>query len=114
MPTRLKSLLIVVSALGLSIVPAAAQEHKTIWSGVFSEAQAARGEKAFIGTCARCHQDDLSGRNGRGWKGPRFTEDWREADLGIIFSTVKSMPPNTARNPVPRLPETVYLDILAF
>jgi hypothetical protein len=103
---------IALALVGLASAPAAAQERKTIWSGTFSDAQAARGETAFMANCARCHLEDLSGKNGPPLRGPRFLEDWREASLDILFSTVKSMPPNTQRNPVPRLPESTSLDIL--
>ena len=106
--------LIAVTVLGLFTNPAAAQERRTIWSGIFSEPQALRGEKAYVGTCARCHMEDLGGKNGPALKGSRFIEDWREADLAILFSTVKSMPPNSARNPRPPLPEDMSLDILTY
>src|SRR5262249_51856255 len=38
-----------------------AQAPRTIWSGIYSEAQARRGEEAYKGQCAYCHQQDLSG-----------------------------------------------------
>lgn len=98
----------------LASVSAAGQEHKSIWNGVFDEAQAQRGEKAFLATCARCHLEDLSGKNGPTLKGSPFFEKWREASIDILFSTVKTMPPTSPRNPVPRLPESTSLDILAY
>src|SRR5690348_5902877 len=89
-------------------------DRKTIWSGVFNEEQLARGAKAYNGTCARCHLEDLSGKNGPTLKGDRFMEDWREANLEILFNTVKSMPPQNGNTPVARLPEPMYLDILTY
>jgi cytochrome c553 len=88
--------------------------RKTIWSGVFNEEQLARGAKAYNGTCARCHLEDLSGKNGPTLKGDRFMEDWREANLNILFNTVKSMPPQNGNNAPVRLPEPMYLDILTY
>ena len=31
-----------------------------------------RGQRAFVGACARCHVEDLSGKNGPALKGDRF------------------------------------------
>ena len=33
----------------------------TVWDGVYSEAQARRGEQVFKTQCSYCHKDDLSG-----------------------------------------------------
>ena len=34
---------------------------RTIWQGVYTEAQAARGEKAYKLACGYCHKDNLAG-----------------------------------------------------
>ena len=34
---------------------------RTIWDGVYTEAQAARGEKAYKAACGYCHKDNLAG-----------------------------------------------------
>ena len=117
MHNLLKTALFLIG-LGLWIQMAAAQsgeaQRRTIWSGVFNEEQAARGEKSYGTTCARCHLPDLSGKNGPSLKGERFVEAYRESALEILFNTVKSMPPNNSNNPTPRLPDPVYLDIMTF
>jgi hypothetical protein len=99
---------LVVSACGMAV----AQEERSIWGGVFNEEQATRGERAFLAACARCHLEDLTGKNGPALRGSDFFEKWRETNLEILFSTVKTMPPTSQRNPVPRLPENTSLDIL--
>jgi hypothetical protein len=108
------NVLIAIAIVGLTNVSVAAQDHASIWSGVFTETQAARGGQAFAATCARCHLADLTGKNGPPLIGDQFFEEWREASLEILFAMVKSMPPSSARNPTPRLPETVSLDILTY
>jgi cytochrome c len=51
--------LILVGAFG---TPASAQPTpSTIWDGVYSEAQARRGEQVFKTECSYCHKEDLSG-----------------------------------------------------
>ena len=107
-----KKTLVAIVFLNLFCAAGFAQGRKTIWSGIYTDAQAARGERAFIGACARCHLEDLSGRNGPALKGDDFFEKWRESNLGILFSTVKNMPPTSQRNPTARLPESASLDIL--
>ena len=47
-----------VSAQG---APLSAGAPVAIWDGVFSEAQARRGEQVFTTECSYCHKSDLSG-----------------------------------------------------
>jgi S-disulfanyl-L-cysteine oxidoreductase SoxD len=103
--------------LGCLNLTAAAQssntERRTIWNGIYTDVQAERGRTAYAGACARCHLEDFSGKNGPSLKGDRFIENWREANLNILFNTVKSMPPTNSNNPPPRLPDPMYVDIVA-
>jgi mono/diheme cytochrome c family protein len=48
-----------VSAIGMA--QQAADGKRSIWSGVYSKAQAERGEKAYKGSCASCHGPKLNG-----------------------------------------------------
>ncbi len=47
-----------VSAQAAGVKPGA---PATIWDGVYSEAQARRGEQVFKAQCSYCHKDDLTG-----------------------------------------------------
>ena len=93
----------------LSSGPVVAQTHKTVWDGVFTAEQAARGKTIFATTCAACHGADLSGGNGPELKREVFVNHWMEGSLDALFTRVKSMPPNRAN-----LGDTAYLDLLAF
>ena len=44
----------------------AAQEAKTAMSGIYSEEQAAQGERYYRRICAKCHLSDLSGSDPSG------------------------------------------------
>jgi cytochrome c len=102
---------------------AAAQAGRTVWSGVFSEAQARRGEDAYKVQCAYCHQPDLSGGffdNGTGrapaLAGPKafdssFVERWRDQTVGEFIATIAATMPQT--KPA-SLPVQTYIDIAAF
>jgi ankyrin repeat protein len=93
---------------------------KTIWSGVFTETQAARGRQAYEKTCARCHLDDLRGsetRQGSGAElapsliGDSFFGRWTGSTVGDKFSAVsRSMPYDSPG----RLDPQTYIDIVSY
>jgi hypothetical protein len=89
---------------------ASAQDHSTVWDGIYTSAQAKRGESAYAAECGRCHRDDLSGYNNV-LIGKRFMERWSEDQLNSFFTVVRNtMPRNAPRS----LSDQAYLDITAF
>ena len=103
--TILRGLAVFLVAVG----PVAAQARRTVWDGVFTAEQAARGKTMFASTCAACHAADLSGGNGSGLKGEVFVNHWMEGSLDALFTRVKSMPPNRAN-----LGGSAYVELVAF
>jgi len=96
--------------LGLwSAGPAAAETRKTVWDGVFTAEQAARGKSIFATTCTACHGADLNGANAPALKGETFLNHWMEGSLDALLAHVKSMPPNRAN-----LGDIAYVDLTAF
>jgi cytochrome c5 len=89
--------------------PVAAQARRTVWDGVFTAEQAARGKTVFGTTCSACHGADLSGGNGPALTAEVFINHWMEGSLDALFAKVKSMPPNRAN-----LDSSAYIDLLAF
>jgi len=63
--------------------------------GVYSEAQATRGEALYTKTCAECHGEDLAGDGvAPSLKGPEFMNNWTGATLAELHERiVVSMPP---------------------
>ena len=85
---------------------------RTVLDGVFSEAQAKRGQAAYAAHCSVCHGDALDGVSAPELTGNRFLERWREDTLDTIYNYIKdNMPLNRAPD-APRIPESDYLDIL--
>lgn len=88
----------------------------TLAAGVFSEAQQARGERAYKTACEGCHMPDLGGGaqlNGDvpALVGPEFIGAWRGMSVGELFEWVRmSMPPTDAK----KLEPQQYADILAY
>jgi S-disulfanyl-L-cysteine oxidoreductase SoxD len=83
---------------------------RTVWDGVYSLTQAARGETSYNLHCASCHRDDLAGYDGL-LRGRRFMEKYREASVHLLFDKTKSTMP---RNAAGTLSDQTYLDIVSF
>jgi S-disulfanyl-L-cysteine oxidoreductase SoxD len=65
-----------------------------VWSGVYTEAQARRGEALYAERCASCHAPDLSGIDqAPALTGGDFTTDWNDLSVNDLFERVRiSMP----------------------
>jgi mono/diheme cytochrome c family protein len=104
----------VVLAALLSMTVAARQEpSRSIWDGVFTDAQAARGEKAFQAQCASCHAvlKGSSDATAPALSGSEFMERWADQSVGEIFQTMRTtMPPSAPAS----LSKEAYADILAY
>jgi mono/diheme cytochrome c family protein len=72
----------------------ASAQGKTTLDGVYSDAQAARGETVYKESCTSCHGDDLSGGGqAPALAGKDFNGDWVDLSLGDLFDrTHLSMP----------------------
>jgi S-disulfanyl-L-cysteine oxidoreductase SoxD len=78
--------------------------QKSVGDGVYTAAQADRGETLFGGSCASCHAPgDFSG--------PAFLNNWAGKSLFNLYDTIKSTMPMD--NPGSLKPEQ-YIDIVAF
>jgi mono/diheme cytochrome c family protein len=103
---RIPALLLLITAGGLT-----AQEAKTVWSGVYTDAQAAQGRALYEENCSRCHAPDLNGRVGASLKGDVFMRDWGGKTLGAFFERIKTTMPRGAPQ---SLPDDAYLNIVAY
>src|SRR5262245_38202254 len=102
----------VAAALLFLVAGAKAQNpSKTVWDGVYSDAQAQRGQKTYLANCAACHGEDMkAGAGAPSLAGPEFTFGWDKKPIGGLFEFIKAnMPPSQAGG----LKDQEYLDILA-
>lgn len=72
---------------------------KTVWDGVYTEAQAARGKVAYEKGCQACHAANGAGGfgitySGTALKGQRFVQTW-ENDLTGLAAYAMSPPPGS-------------------
>ena len=90
----------------------AAQQAKSQWDGVYTEAQAKRGEQFYSQYCASCHGPDLAGGEmAPGLTGGEFSSNWNDLSLGELFERIRiSMPQNAPGS----LSRQQNADILAF
>ncbi|PWU06067.1 MAG: hypothetical protein C5B51_13090 [Terriglobia bacterium] len=84
---------------------------QTVLDGVYSDAQAMRGEAQYQVHCAGCHGQDLYGRAMGSLRGDKFLDRWREDSLDVLFTHIKTRMPAPAPG---SLPQNAYLDILAY
>ena len=76
---------------------AAAAQPQTIWSGVYSEAQAYRGEKVADTTCIGCHGPKLDGGDsGPKLVGEAFIANWSSQSVGVMFDWIREAMPAEA------------------
>ena len=67
--------------------------ERTIWSGVYTEAQAARGAEIYNKRCTYCHRVDLSGgESGPPLKGAPFLVRWAGPISKLFFKIGNAMP----------------------
>src|SRR5688572_29570126 len=80
---KLATLVLGVGMIGAMAVPIAqGVTVRTVWDGVYSEAQAARGKAVYDAQCAFCHQSDLRGQGfAPGLIEDTFTSRWRDGNL---------------------------------
>jgi S-disulfanyl-L-cysteine oxidoreductase SoxD len=89
----------------------AQQMSKTTAQGVFTEAQATRGQKAYMDSCARCHAEDLLGASGPALVGDFFTNRFVGSNVQEIVKTVRRSMPQEAPD---SLGTPMYVDIASF
>ena len=103
----MRNKLVISASIVISLMwggDAFSQPVKTIWSGVYTEAQAERGKAEYETNCASCHRG-----------GPPNSDvlirDWSGTALESFFSQIKmTMPPDAPGS----LSDSNYLDIVAY
>lgn len=97
-----------LSAAFLSGLQAQTAKRHTVLDGVYTDAQATRGELAYTKTCAECH--DLS-FDGTPVEGEGFIDNWREFPLQTLYDYIATTMPED--NPG-ELSKDSYRDVLAY
>jgi quinoprotein glucose dehydrogenase len=84
--------------LGFALAPIAtsnaADDVTSVWQGVYTKAQAARGQVTYFGACASCHGAALQGDSDiPELTGNSFLKRWTDQSVGALFAfTMSQMP----------------------
>jgi cytochrome c len=127
-----RMLKLVGAALGLAFViaPAAAAQQGfdpvlseqgqllSVWDGVFTEAQATRGQAVYTGACGFCHgrrldgaPDDPDMRAAPPLARARFLRVWEGRTLGTLLAFMRATMPEDNPN---SLTAQEYVDVVAY
>jgi len=90
----------------------------SVWDGVFSEAQATRGQEVYEGACGLCHGRRLNGapddpdmRSTPPLARARFLRIWEGRSLATLFEYSRATMPENNPN---SLTEQEYVDVIAY
>ena len=87
-------------------------QGKTTQDGVYSEAQAARGQQSYAKACASCHGADLSGSGQAPALGDAdFNKEWDGQPLSDLFDRIHATMPADAPG---TLQPSEVADVMAF
>jgi quinoprotein glucose dehydrogenase len=93
-------------------------EHKSIWSGLYTDEEATRGQEIFEQYCVSCHGAKLEGGAGMGGPqlaGDKFVENWREDTVEDLFVKIRTtMPRRGFQGSEKSLSDREALDLVAF
>jgi mono/diheme cytochrome c family protein len=79
---------------GVSIPMALALAEPSVWDGVYSPAQAKRGQELYAKACASCHRAELEGHGATpSLAGPGFRDRWDGQTLGDLFEKTQATMP---------------------
>jgi quinoprotein glucose dehydrogenase len=103
-------LLIVIAAASWATL--SAQATKSVWDGVYTKAQAERGQPLYKQYCASCHGEMLEGiEMAPALAGGGFIDNWSGQSMGDLFERIRATMP---RDKPGRLSRDVNADITAY
>ena len=102
------------AVVGTSVAAQDKPAAKSVWAGVYTDAQADRGEREYGRTCSHCHGLSLEGDGSREVPAlvlDQFTRHWRGRPLQALFDTLmRSMPADDRGSLTPR----TTADVMAY
>lgn len=105
---RSVAIFFVASCTASLVIAQTTSQHRTIWDGVYTEAQAGRGAAAFGQSCSGCHALAAEGR--APLVGEPFWKSFQLKTVGDLLAYVSANMPNGSPG---SLNESTYRDIVA-
>ena len=86
----MRKVLVAASAVAIAL----AWAEPSVWDGVYSSAQAKRGQALYAKSCASCHRADLEGHGPTpSLAGSEFRDRWDGQTLGDLFEKTQTTMP---------------------
>jgi len=102
------SVFIAVLAMSFSI----AAEIHSVWDGIYTNEQAARGLKVYAAECARCHADNLlGGESTPELVGDSFLQRWTGKTVADLYAVTRDTMPTDGPASLSR---RQYADVVAY
>ena len=97
MRTTVYAAVAVAGSVLLLAAAARAQSAATIWDGVYSDEQAAKGREVYASKCAACHGSSLEGGDvAAALAGDQFNGTWSGTPLSDLFERIRATMPADA------------------
>ena len=100
----MRAVAILASLAVPAVLAAQSTEMRSVRQGVYSAAQAKRGEKVYEARCLRCHQPEQ-------FVGPVFMQSWKGQTADALYDAIRNTMPTD--NPAGLKPQE-YADLLAY
>src|SRR5262245_63272566 len=93
MPMKITSsalFVVAFAALGAAYTTVRAQQPASVLEGIYTAAQAKRGEKVYSDTCGVCHGPKLAGTDTGGptLNRPEFGNGWKDMSGGALLNKI--------------------------
>jgi mono/diheme cytochrome c family protein len=89
-----------------------AQATRSVWEGVYTDAQAKRGDGVYQALCVNCHGVELEGGEmGTPLTGPAFAANWNGLTVGDLFERIRTTMPQDTPG---KLTTAQTADVLAY
>lgn len=94
MASRASRIAVIVLVPWMSFLSGQDKAPRSVWDGIYTDRQAARGEADFRDACASCHGQKLDGRGQiPPLAGSDFISNWNGMSVGDLFEKIQvSMP----------------------
>jgi mono/diheme cytochrome c family protein len=91
----MKSKFVLMGIAAVAVIALAQDTTRSVWDGVYTDAQAKTGQGVYNSECASCHGDQLNGGEmAPPLGGGEFMSNWNGLTVGDLFERIRTgMPP---------------------
>ena len=105
---RLAMMFVISLVAAATALAQASGNERTVWDGVYSEAQAKRGLATYVSKCSDCHDGGVMAPELGGFD---FRAEWENKKVGALYRLIHTTMPADAPGD---LKEREVLDLIAY